>query len=81
MIPENLDQAPPERVDVLTNDIAEPVAQLIAMSWKDGISQGLDRAAQIADTVAKASEVNGSAWGAGIAEFIRDELRLEVLQT
>ena len=83
MSPENLDQTqtPPERVDVLTNDIAERVAQLISISWKDGIRHGLDRAAQIADTVAKASEVNGSAWGAGIAEFIRDELRLEALQT
>ena len=57
------------------------IAHLVSICWKDGIRQGLDRAASIADSVATASEVNGSAWGAGIAEFIRDELRLEALQT
>jgi hypothetical protein len=46
---------------VLTNDIAEPVARLISISWKDGIRQGLDRAAQIAgfftdSTTAKLTE-------------------------
>jgi hypothetical protein len=83
MAAENLDrtQTPPERVDVLTNEIAERVAQLISISWKDGIHQGLYRAAQIADTVAKTSEVNDNAVGAVIAEFIRDQLRLEALQT
>jgi len=80
---ENLDrtQSPPERVDVLTNEIAERVAHLISMSWKDGIRHGLVRAAQLADTVARTSEVNDNAAGAGIAEFIRDQLRLEALQT
>jgi hypothetical protein len=41
MTAENLDrtQTPPERVDVLTNEIAECVAQLISISWKDGIRQ------------------------------------------
>jgi len=80
---ENLDrtQSPPERVDVLTNEIAERVAHLISMSWKDGIRHGLDRAAQLADTVARTAEVNDNAAGAGIAEFIRDQLRLEALQT
>ena len=79
---ENLDrtQSPPERVDVLTNEIAERVAHLISMSWKDGIRHGLDRAAQLADTVARTSEVNDNAAGR-IAEFIRDQLRLEALQT
>jgi hypothetical protein len=83
MSPEDLDrtQTPPERVDVLTNEIAERVAQLISISWKDGIRQGLDRAAQIADTVAKTFEVNDNAVGAVVAEFIRDQLRLEALQT
>ena len=83
MTAENLDrtQTPPERVDVLTNEIAERVAQLISISWKDGIHQGLDRAAQIADTVAKTSEVNDNPVGAVVAEFIRDQLRLEALQT
>ncbi len=82
MAAENLDrtQTPPERVDVLTNEIAERVAQLISISWKDGIHHGLDRAARIADTVAKTSNVNDNAAGALTAEFIRDRLRLEALQ-
>ena len=48
-MPENPDrtQTPPERVDVLTNEVAEIIAELIQISWKDGIRQGLDRAAQI----------------------------------
>ena len=83
MTAENPDrtQTPPQRVDVLTNEIAELVAQLISISWKDGIRQGLHRAAQIADTVAKTSDVNDNAAGAVTAEFIRDQLRLEALQT
>ena len=82
-MPENPDrtQTPPERVDVLTNEVAEIIAELIQISWKDGIRQGLDRAAQIADTVARTSDVNHNTAGAVIAEFIRDQLRLEALQT
>ena len=82
MSPENLDrtQTSPERVDVLTNEIADRVAHLISISWSDGIRHGLDRAAQIADTVARTFDVNDNAVGAGAAEFIRDQLRLEALQ-
>jgi hypothetical protein len=84
-MPENPDrtQTPPERerVDVLTNEVAEIIAELIQISWKDGIRQGLDRAAQIADTVARTSDVNHNTAGAVTAEFIRDQLRLEALQT
>jgi hypothetical protein len=74
-------QTPPERVDVLTNEVAEIIAQLISISWKDGIRQGLDRAAKIADTIARTSDVNHNTAGAVTAEFIRDQLRLEALQT
>ena len=83
MAAENLDrtQTSPERVDVLTNEVAERVAHLISISWKDGIRHGLDRAAQLADTVARTCEMNDNALGAGTAEFIRDQLRLEALQT
>ena len=83
MAAENLDrtQTSPERVDVLTNEIAERVAHLISISWKDGIRQGLDRAAQIADTVARTSDINDNTAGKFTAEFIRDQLRLEALRT
>ena len=82
MSPQNQDQTQtPERVDVLTNEIAERVAHLISISWKDGIRQGLDHAAQIADTVARTSDINDNTAGKLTAEFIRDQLRLEALQT
>jgi hypothetical protein len=83
MSPENLDrtQTSPERVDVLTNEIADRVAHLISISWSDGIRHGLDRAAQIADTVARTSDINDNTAGKFTAEFIRDQLRLEALQT
>jgi len=40
-----------------------------------------ERVDVLADTVARTYEVNDNAAGAGIAEFIRDQLRLEALQT
>ncbi|OBF29343.1 hypothetical protein A5724_25645 [Mycobacterium sp. ACS1612] len=55
--------------------------RLIPNGWKDGMSHGLDRSAHTADAFAKTSDVNDNAAATVTAEFIRDRMRLDAVQT